>query len=191
MNPTRRPPARLFPSIALFLASLLAWTAVPAVPPAVADTGPWAWPVDAPHVVLRPFVAPPSPWSAGHRGVDLLTDDGAVVRSAGAGRVAFAGRVAGTGVVSVAHGSLRTTYLPVTPLVESGTPVAPGDPIGTLSASPPHCGAHPCLHWGLLDGDAYLDPLALVGRGRHRLLPSVPAPARALTPADAPCCRHG
>jgi len=28
-----------------------------------------------------------------------------------------------------------------------------------------------CLHWGLLQGDVYLDPLALLGLGRVRLLP--------------------
>ena len=56
------------------------------------------WPVPAPSVV-RPFDPPPQPWLAGHRGVDLAGTPGSPVHSPGAGRVVFAGVVAGRGVV--------------------------------------------------------------------------------------------
>ncbi|KIH97973.1 hypothetical protein LP52_16665 [Streptomonospora alba] len=139
--------------------------------PARAWEGPWQAPLEGPVRVLRPFDPPPERWLAGHRGVDLAAEPGAEVRAAAAGRVAFAGSVAGTGVVSVSHGGLRTTYLPVEPRVERGRRVAAGQAVAAVAAVRPHCGARHCLHWGLRRGDTYLDPLGLLGTGRVRLLP--------------------
>ncbi|NKY80359.1 M23 family metallopeptidase, partial [Nocardiopsis dassonvillei] len=141
--------------------------------PAEAD---WRWPVDPPVRVLRPFDPPEQRWLPGHLGVDLAAEPGQEVRAAGAGRVHFAGRVAGTPLVSVTHGDLRTTYLPVESDLVRGDPVAAGDVLGTLAAAPPHRPDRPCLHWGLLRGDDHLDPLSLLGLGEFRLLP-VPPPA--------------
>src|SRR5947209_1444726 len=77
-----------------------------------AATG-YRWPLDGRPAVVRAFAPPPRPWLPGHRGVDLGAAPGTIVRAAGAGTVSFAGRVAGRGVVSVAHpGGLRTTYEP-------------------------------------------------------------------------------
>jgi murein DD-endopeptidase MepM/ murein hydrolase activator NlpD len=129
------------------------------------------WPVDTPHVVRR-FDPPPQPWLPGHRGVDLAAPPGSVVRAAGAGTVAYAGTIAGRGVMSVAHpGGLRTTYEPVTTSLHAGDRVSAGAQLGVLGAGHPGCPAEACLHWGLRRGDYYLDPLALLGLGRVRLLP--------------------
>jgi murein DD-endopeptidase MepM/ murein hydrolase activator NlpD len=126
----------------------------------------------APPRVVRRFDPPSRPWLAGHRGVDLAGPPSAVVRAAGAGVVVFAGEIAGRGVVSVAHpGGLRTTYEPLVPTVTAGDAVARGAGLGTLDAGHPGCAAAACLHWGLRRGDVYLDPLALLGLGRVRLLP--------------------
>jgi len=111
--------------------------------------------------VLRRFAVGPQPWSPGHRGVDLAAGAGQRVLSAGAGTVAFAGLVAGRGVVTVAHaGGLRTTYEPVTAGIEVGRAVAAGDELGVL-ADGNHCPVT-CLHWGALRGDVYVDPLTLL-----------------------------
>jgi murein DD-endopeptidase MepM/ murein hydrolase activator NlpD len=135
-------------------------------------TAEWMWPLDPKPAVLRPFQPPPEPWSAGHRGVDLSARFGQQVRSSGAGVVAFAGLVAGVPVVTVSHGVLRTTYEPVEPGVLRGDRVRPGEVIGRLSRAGAHCSARrPCLHWGLLRGSTYLDPLALFRSGPIRLLP--------------------
>ena len=135
---------------------------------APADFG---WPLSPPTVARR-FDPPPRPWLAGHRGVDLAAAPGVAVRAAGPGRVTYAGVVAGRGVVSVTHaGGLRTTYEPVTAGVAVGDPVATGDELGELQAGHPGCAAAACLHWGLRRGELYLDPLALLGLGRVRLLP--------------------
>ncbi|ROP32517.1 peptidase M23-like protein [Couchioplanes caeruleus] len=136
---------------------------------------PWPvfhWPVPGAAIVRR-FDPPPQPWLAGHRGVDLAAAPSAPVRSAGAGTVVFAGRVAERGVVSVAHpGGLRTTYEPLTVTsLRVGDPVTAGQEIGRLAPGHPGCPAPACLHWGLRRGDDYLDPLTLLGLGRVRLLP--------------------
>ncbi|MEU1287101.1 M23 family metallopeptidase [Kitasatospora sp. NPDC005856] len=136
-----------------------------------------AWPVGGPGGVLSRFEPPAKVWAAGHRGVDLAAAPGAEIRTAAPGVVTFSGLVAGRPVVTVSHlgsGSppLRTTYLPVTGTVPIGTPVAAGQPIGLLAPEGRHCAGRDCLHWGLLRGSRYLDPLALFGAGTARLLPS-------------------
>ncbi|GAA1812808.1 hypothetical protein GCM10009835_35600 [Planosporangium flavigriseum] len=96
--------------------------------------------------------------------------------AAGPGVVRFAGRLAGRGVVSIDHSDgLRTTYEPITPTVVAGRAVRAGDVIGTLDPAHPGCPVAACLHWGLRRDEVYLDPLALVGRARVRLLPLAPA----------------
>jgi murein DD-endopeptidase MepM/ murein hydrolase activator NlpD len=130
------------------------------------------WPLDGVPRLVRRFDPPPQPWSPGHRGVDLAGAPAAVVRAAGTGVVYFAGLVAGRPVVSVSHsGGLRTTYEPVQAAVVAGDPVAAGDQLGVLRTGHPGCPVPACLHWGLRRGDEYLDPLALLGLGRVRLLP--------------------
>ncbi|WP_372504341.1 peptidoglycan DD-metalloendopeptidase family protein [Streptomyces murinus] len=135
------------------------------------------WPVGVRPSVLRGWEPPATPYGPGHRGVDLAAAPGSPVRAVAAGRVAFAGRVAGRGVVTVelAGTGLRTTYEPVRPSVEEGAEVGPGDVVGVVAAGT-HCGASACVHWGLLRGGTYLNPLSLLppwllGRGPSRLLP--------------------
>ena len=133
--------------------------------------GYWAPPLAAPLRVTRPFQPPPSPYAAGHRGVDLAGSPGQEVRSAGTGLVTWAGVLAGRGVVVVQHGNLRTTYEPVAAEVAQGSRVFAGDRIGTLQRGHPGCPVTACLHWGVRRGAAYLDPLLLLRPPRVRLLP--------------------
>ncbi|WP_139982007.1 murein hydrolase activator EnvC family protein [Nocardioides litoris] len=130
------------------------------------------WPLRPEPQVVAPFDPPDTPYGAGHRGVDLLGSPGQVVRAALPGRVAYAGLLAGRGVVVMAHGSTRTTYEPVDASLAVGDPVDAGDPIGTLGTTGSHCFPRSCLHWGWIEGArTYLDPLRLVGAGPVRLLP--------------------
>lgn len=132
----------------------------------------YQWPLHPKPAVLRPFDAPPHPWSAGHRGVDLAAAVGRPVFAAGAGRVSFSGVIAGRGVIAIQHpDGRRTTYEPVTDRDPEGTAEAAGDRIGSLAPGD-HCGDTPCLHWGLLVGpDDYRDPLLLLEFRPVRLLP--------------------
>jgi murein DD-endopeptidase MepM/ murein hydrolase activator NlpD len=68
-------------------------------------------------------------------------------------------------------GGLRTTYEPVIATVHTGDAVTAGQSLGALEAGHPGCPVAACLHWGLRRGEQYLDPLALLGLGRVRLLP--------------------
>ncbi len=123
-------------------------------------------------VVAAPFAPPAGPYGPGHRGVDLAAAPAAGVLAAGPGTVAFAGRVAGRGVVSVDHpGGLRTTYQPVGAAVTRGEPVRAGQLLGLLEGTGGHCLPRACLHWGLRRGTTYLDPMSLLGPARVRLLP--------------------
>lgn len=129
------------------------------------------WPLPPKPQVVRTFDPPDTTWGVGHRGVDLAGTVGQVVHTALAGRVTFASRLAGRGVVVVDHGPTRTTYEPVTARVRVGDVLARGQPIGTLERAGSHCVPLTCLHWGWLRGTTYLDPLLLVGGGPIVLLP--------------------
>jgi murein DD-endopeptidase MepM/ murein hydrolase activator NlpD len=130
------------------------------------------WPLRPRPEVVRYFDPPDVRWGAGHRGVDLAGSVGQPVRTSLAGEVVFVGRIAGRGVVVVSHGATRTTYEPVTSALPVGTRVAAGQVIGRLAWFGSHCLPRACLHWGLKEGDRYLDPLTLVGGPKPvRLLP--------------------
>jgi murein DD-endopeptidase MepM/ murein hydrolase activator NlpD len=135
----------------------------------VTNTG--VWPLLPRPEVVAGFDPPAENWDAGHRGVDLLGTSGQTVRAAKSGRISYAGRLAGRGIVVVAHGDTRTTYQPVAATVHVGDEVIAGQKIGVLQSFGSHCWPRTCLHWGLIRGETYLDPLTLVGAGPVRLLP--------------------
>jgi murein DD-endopeptidase MepM/ murein hydrolase activator NlpD len=122
---------------------------------------PAVWPLDPPIEVVRGFEPPAVPWGSGHRGVDLSAPPGGEIRAAAGGIVSFAAMLAGRGVLVVDHGTVRTTYEPVTAEVAVGDVVVAGQRIGRL-ATGSHC-ARSCLHWGLRNGGEYLNPLRLLG----------------------------
>ena len=133
----------------------------------------WGWPMKSARLSIG-FDRPPENWLPGHRGVDLIGEAGDRVYAAGNGQVTFAGLVAGKGVVVIQHGSVRTTYEPVTASVLVGSKVRVGDFIGRLAPGQSHCATQKtvsCLHWGLIRGEKYLNPLALVKK-QVRLLPT-------------------
>jgi murein DD-endopeptidase MepM/ murein hydrolase activator NlpD len=143
--------------------------AAPRLPAAIR----WQWPLEPAPAVVRRFQPAPTPWGAGHRGVDLASRPGQPVLAAAAGVVSYAGVIAGRGVITVRHGEgLRTTYEPVTSSVAVGSSVRAGQQIAVVSAVPGHCAPRTCLHWGLIRGSTYLDPLLVFGLGRPVLLPA-------------------
>jgi murein DD-endopeptidase MepM/ murein hydrolase activator NlpD len=144
----------------LGLAMLAAVLALPA--PSAAPAPRWSWPVPAPHPVVRQFVAPATPYAAGHRGIDVPAPAGTVVTAPDDGRVRFAGRIADRGVVSVDHGYALSSVEPVLPLVHGGEAVARGQPIAVVTAP----GAtHPpgVLHLGARTAAGYVSPLLFLG----------------------------
>jgi murein DD-endopeptidase MepM/ murein hydrolase activator NlpD len=133
--------------------------------------------------VVRGFDARAGPYGPGHRGVDIAAREGAIICAPAAGKVVFAGPVAGTTWVSlqVAPG-VRVTLGPVLEPVTTGS-IPAGAPIGRLG--PGHEAAAPgptgssggaTLHLGVRVDGVYIDPLAyLVDGPRPRLAP-LPTP---------------
>src|SRR5262249_44963837 len=146
---------------------------LPAPGPSAAPVS-YRWPLSGvPRIVAR-FDPPAQPWLPGQRGVIFATVPDAAVDAAGGGPIHFGRRGRGGGGGGRAHpGGLRTTYEPVRVLVRAGQRVDAGTVIGRvlpgLAGCPPDVAA--CLHWGLLRGGNYLDPLSLFGDGAVRLLP--------------------
>lgn len=128
----------------------------------------WSWPVAAPHPIARPFIAPETPYSAGHRGIDIRAPVGSEVRAPADGVVHFAGFVVDRPVISIRHaGGVLSSFEPVEPLVATGDRVRRGDVIGTLL--PGHC-VTPCLHLGARVDGGYVNPLLFLGGLDHAVL---------------------
>src|SRR4051794_12154789 len=66
-----------------------------------------SWPLAGAVRAVRVFDPPAQRWGRGHRGVDLEARTGDPVLAAADGRISFAARLAGRGVVTVDHGSTR------------------------------------------------------------------------------------
>ncbi|MEU6991342.1 M23 family metallopeptidase [Streptomyces sp. NPDC046465] len=170
----------LLPVLAALLATVLPSPAPSTPAPSPTPSPAASWPVGTRPEVIRAWDPPSTPYGAGHRGVDLAAPPGSAVRAVAPGRIAFAGRVAGRGVVSVeldgtGDPPLRTTYEPVRASLRAGDEVEAGDVVGTMELPTSHCPGS-CLHWGLLRAGTYLDPLTLLPpwllhRGPSRLLP--------------------
>ncbi|MEV5962296.1 M23 family metallopeptidase [Kribbella sp. NPDC051952] len=153
------------------------------------------WPLQPRPQVVHGFELPAKPWLPGHRGVDLAGTPGQPVLAATAGTITYAGPLAGRGVITIDTGPRRTTYEPVVAAVEVGMAVSAGAVIGHLSAAGSHCRPAACLHWGLVQGRQYLNPLTLVPDRPVRLLPlsttSPAPPGHAAAPAGTASPTHG
>jgi len=114
----------------------------------------WLWPVVGP--VVTPFQAPEHTFGPGHRGIDIAGEEGDPVRAAHAGRIRFAGLVAGVPTITIRSGRVATSYQPVHASLAVDADVRAGDVIGRLGA---HHDACTCLHLGVRVSGRYRDPL--------------------------------
>lgn len=141
---------------------------------ATASETAWTWPVSEPHRIVNPFVAPPTAWAAGHRGIDIGAVAGAPVFAPADGVVYFSGVVVDRPVLSIRHADgLVSSFEPVVSELVPGTAVRPGEIVGRLAAG--HC-ASACLHFGVRRFGAYVSPLAYLGA----IPPSILLPTRRL-----------
>ena len=121
----------------------------------------WDWPVAPPHRLLRPFEAPPTPYAAGHRGIDVAATPGAPVLASADGVVSFAGVVVDRPVLSVRHSDgLVSSIEPVTAGVSAGDAVTTGQTVGAVAFGG-HCDGR-CVHFGVRLYGEYLNPLVLL-----------------------------
>lgn len=139
--------------------------------------------------VTRGFEQPSCRWCAGHRGLRYATHPGASVFAAAAGRVSFAGTVAGRAwvTISVPDGRLITVGPLLTVIAVVGQQPNAGDVLG-------RAGSWLMLTVRATSTGEYLDPAQLVvGRPRPpRLVPEDgrAAPQRA-SPQRSACAVDG
>jgi len=169
-SPKRRIPQALA-AVVLILVALTGTTPAAGATTTLALRASWLWPVESPHPIIGPYIAPETPYSSGHRGIDIAAPRGAVVRSPAGGVVHFSGFVVNRTLVSIDHGGgLLSSFEPVLSALTEGTVVVRGQEIGTLQAG--HCQAV-CLHFGVRLHGAYLSPLNFLGGiERSVLLPT-------------------
>jgi murein DD-endopeptidase MepM/ murein hydrolase activator NlpD len=107
-------------------------------------------------------VAPAHEYGPGHRGIDLDLLGDSAVRAPADGIVAFAGDVAGRGILTIDHGNgLVTTLEPVDTVLVPGTQVRRGENVAMLAA-----GGHAAsgeLHFGVRLHGKYINPMLLLG----------------------------
>jgi murein DD-endopeptidase MepM/ murein hydrolase activator NlpD len=117
--------------------------------------------------VVDAFRAPTNRFGPGNRGWEFATEGGEPVRAVADGVVAFAGEVAGRGVVSIVHpDGLRSSVTGLRVVsVTQGESVLRGQDIGV---------AAPGLHLGFRRNGEYLDPATIYGARRHAYLVPIP-----------------
>ena len=131
----------------------------------------YSWPVEEPRIEQR-FDGPASPWLPGHRGVDLMAEQGTGIVAPKAGTVSFAGKVAGKHVVSIRHDNgVISTFEPATTTLKVGARVTRNQAVATVEGDSDHCEDH-CLHWGLRKSATdYLNPQRYTGNRKIALKP--------------------
>lgn len=141
----------------------------PALPTAGAD---WTRPSRGESPPIRGFERPEHRWSPGHRGIDLAAAPGDPVMAPREGTITFAGPVVDRTVLTITHDDgLRSSLEPVSATVVVGDRVVAGQVVGSLGGGPSHCDPAGCVHWGVREGEEYLDPWLLLCGGPVVLLP--------------------
>ena len=161
MSRTRKHPIVLILVVAGVLALVVFGPAPSAAAGPPGSTAVWEWPVAPPRQLLRPFEAPPTPYAAGHRGVDVAAQRGGTVSATADGVVSFAGVVVDRPVLSIRHADgFVSSIEPVAAGVAAGDTVRAGQVVGTV-ASGGHCDDR-CVHFGVRLHGEYVNPLALL-----------------------------
>lgn len=146
----------------------LIWVQVSSAADQVFPVTNWNPPLEAPIRLVNQYRQPNSDYSAGHRGVDYLTELGQPVLAPADGTIWFAGRVGQRDLISIMHpGGHLSEVEPVCTDLTKGEPVFQGQQIGEVcSASEKylqHCTSATCLHFSLRREGAYLSPLIFIG----------------------------
>lgn len=129
---------------------------------AVTSSQGWAWPLAPPWRVVRPFEAPRTRYSAGHRGIDLAAGAGQDVLAPVAATVYFAGPVAGRPVITLQPADgLLVSMEPALTTLSAGDAVPRSGIVGTV-ATGGHCDGS-CLHLGVRVNGQYVSPLIYFG----------------------------
>jgi murein DD-endopeptidase MepM/ murein hydrolase activator NlpD len=145
--------------------------------------GTYAWPVEG--QIIRFFEAPATPFSAGHRGIDIAVPFGTPIHAPAAGTVTFAGWIAGSMFMTLDHGDgVKTSYSWLSGFaVARGDAVRTGEKIAYTGHGHPDV-ATPHLHFSARVNGMYVDPLLLLA-GLDLVSLIRLAPLAAIAPAAA------
>lgn len=185
-SPRRRTATRAVSGVAVaVLALVLAGSPEPASArvessvPHASTRARWAWPLEGPRRVGRPYEAPASRYSAGHRGIDVAAAPGTPVLAPQSGFLRFAGVVVDRPTVTVETGAgVLISIEPVTTALRPGDAIARGAQLGAAAAGG-HCDGR-CIHLGVRVRGDYVSPMLFFGGvARAVLLPLRPGDARA------------
>lgn len=131
----------------------------------------WNEPVIPPARLVTGFRSPLSAWGPGHRGVDYLVTDGAVVMAPTEASVSFVGLVARKPVVSLSAISpsgvpVLVSFEPICSAPAVGEPAAAGTIVGVVCAAgyASHCAPRLCLHVSVRSTAGYLSPQFFLGQ---------------------------
>ncbi len=123
-----------------------------------------SWPVEG--RVVRGFERPTGPYGeGGHQGIDIASEPGTHIRSAGPGTVAWTGELPRGRFVSIDHaGGVRTTYLDMAGVaVARGQRVRAGEVIGSVCGSRDTSSAVPHIHFDTFVNGQPVDPRLMLG----------------------------
>ena len=121
--------------------------------------------------IERDFVAQDSPYSRGHRGIDLLVDSH--IQSPVAGVVHFTGDVINRSVITIrSPKGLLLSFEPVCSELQKGEKVSIGQIIGSYCQGDEGYRAHceSCIHFSVRSQRGYLNPLLFYGLIRPSVL---------------------
>ncbi|WP_308464968.1 M23 family metallopeptidase [Rathayibacter soli] len=129
----------------------------------------WAWPIDPPHSILAGFQAPLTRYSAGHRGIDIASTPGALVRAPADATVYFSGAVVDRPVLTLQTAAgVLVSLEPVVGSVPLELPVRAGEVVGTVGSGG-HCDRE-CVHLGVRVAGEYVSPLLFLGGAARAIL---------------------
>jgi murein DD-endopeptidase MepM/ murein hydrolase activator NlpD len=145
---------------ALFLGVILAASVTQTASGAPAF-GTYAWPVQGP--IFRFFEPPATPFSTGHRGIDIAVSFGTPIQAPASGTVTFAGWVAGSMFMTLDHGDgVKTSYSWLSGFaVPRGSSVDAHQVIAYTGHGHPDVPT-PHLHFSVRVDGVYVDPLLLL-----------------------------
>jgi hypothetical protein len=148
--------------VCLLAGSVLAGLASPAM--GDIGFGTWSWPVVGP--VIRGYEPPPTPYSAGHRGIDIAVPFGTPIHAPADGTVTFAGFVAGSLFATIDHGDgVRSSYSWISAvMVKKGDLLRRGQVFALTGHGHPEVPT-PHLHFGVRINGEYVDPMLFLGSG--------------------------
>jgi murein DD-endopeptidase MepM/ murein hydrolase activator NlpD len=117
-------------------------------------------------IIVNQYLAPLTPYSNGHRGIDIEAQPNEEILSPATGTISFVGKVGYRNLITISFDDKKTSLEPVCSELTEGTLVTQGEVIGTLCQPDPeyqwHCN-QTCLHFGIRNTEGYFSPLALIG----------------------------